>query len=589
MNNQEKDILQTLISGKAENQRQIAELSGYSVGVVNRSLKTLKEGGLIDDDYRPTGKASKLVKESKTKRAIILAAGFGMRMIPIGSECPKGLLTVFGEILIERTIQQLKEAKIEEIYVVVGFMKERYEYLEEKFGVKLILCMDYTSKNNLYSLAAAKEYLEDAYIVPCDVYCYKNPFHTFEFYSWYMTSSETSDDTDLRVTRGREILMLDEESEGNKYFGIAYLTKEVAAKTKKRLEELTAAGKNSKMFWEAAIVTNRVMDIPARVVGPEDAVEINTYSQLREIEYYNPLLQNEVIGIICKVFNVTYEEIKDITVMKKGLTNRSFLFTVKNQRYIMRIPGVDTEGYLDRGLEGRVYDAIRGKGFCDDNVYYDNVKGYKIARFIENSRVCNESDLEEAAECMRIARRFHDMKITADTKLDLYGNIQLMEDMWEGQPSEYKDYEETKKHCWAMKEFVDENSTSEYLAHGDLNPDNFLVSFENGQKRIQLIDWEYTGVQDPLTDLAAFIGYRKHDRAWVESVIDAYFYDGCSKKQRLLAYCYIALWALYNSNWCEYKRTLGVELGDFGITTYQYAKEYYKVFEEEYEKYLSER
>ncbi len=588
MNLQELDVLQTLLTEKAENQRQIAEKSRYSIGVVNRSLGVLKGEGLIDDSYKPTKKARDLAAKNRTKRAIILAAGFGMRMIPIGSECPKGLLTVFGEVLIERTIRQLKEADVEEIYVVVGFMKERYEYLEEEFGVKLIICQDYTTKNNLYSVAAAKDYLEDAYIVPCDVYCYNNPFHTFEFYSWYLTSREVSEDTDLRVTRGREVLMLDEESKGNKYFGITYLTKDAAKKARKRLEELTAGGRNSKMFWESAIITNKVMDIPARVAGPEDAVEINTYSQLREIEYYNPILQNEVIGIIRKVFNVSYEEIKDITVMKKGLTNRSFLFTVKGEKYIMRIPGADTDGYLDRKLEGRVYDAIRGKGFCDDNVYYDNEKGYKIARFIENSRVCNESDLEEVAACMQLARRFHEMKITADTKLDLYGNIQYMEDLWEGAPSEFRDYEETKKHIWAMKDFVDENSTIEYLAHGDLNPDNFLVYYEYGEKKIQLIDWEYTGVQDPLTDLAAFIGYRKHDRAWVESVIDCYFHDGCTKKQRLLAYCYISLWGLYNSNWCEYKRTIGVELGDFGFTTYQYAKEYYKVFEEEYEKYKKE-
>ena len=588
MNLQEFDILQTLLTEKAENQRQIAERSRYSIGVVNRSLGVLKSEGLIDNSYKPTNKARKLATKNKVKRAIILAAGFGMRMIPIGSECPKGLLTVFGEVLIERLIRQLKEAGIEEIYVVVGFMKERYEYLEEAFGVKLIICNDYTTKNNLYSVAAAKAYLEDAYIVPCDVYCYKNPFHPFEFYSWYLTSSEVSEDTDVRVTRGREVLMLDEESKGNKYFGIAYLTQQEAKKTRNRIEELTAGGRNSRMFWENAIVTNKVMNIPAKIAGPEDAVEINTYSQLREIEYYNPILQNAVISIIQKVFDVSYEEIKDIEVMKKGLTNRSFLFTVKGEKFIMRIPGTDIDGYLDRKLEGRVYDAIRGKGFCDDNVYYDNVKGYKIARFIENSRVCDETNLEEVAECMRMARRFHDMKLTSDTELDLYGIIQSMEDLWAGAPSEFRDYEETKKHCWAMKDFVDENSTIKYLAHGDLNPDNFLVYYEHGEKKIQLIDWEYTGVQDPLTDLAAFIGYRKHDRVWVESVIDCYFYDGCTTKQRLLAYCYIALWALYNSNWCEYKRTTGVELGDFGLTCYQYAKEYYKVFEEEYEKYKKE-
>ena len=588
MNLQELDVLQTLLTEKADNQRQIAELSRYSIGVVNRALGVLKNEGMIDDAYLPTKKARDFAARHKTKRAIILAAGFGMRMVPITNECPKGLITLHGEVMIERTIRQLQAAGIREIYVVVGFMMERYEYLTEEFGVKLLVCTDYTSKNNLYSLAVAKEYLEDAYIVPCDLYCYNSPFHGFEFYSWYLTSRETSDESGLRVTRGREVLMVEDETEGNKCFGIAYLTKDMAEKTKARLEELTAQGKNSKAFWECAITTNKVLDIPARIAGPEDAVEINTYSQLRDIEYYNPILQNESIGIISKVFGVPYEEIKDVAVMKKGLTNRSFLFTVRGEKYIMRIPGADTDGYLDRKLEGRVYDAIRGKGFCDDNIYYDNVKGYKIAKFIENSRVCNETDPEEMAECMRLAHKFHDMKIKGGTPLDLYGNIQYMEDLWGGEPSAYKDYEETKKHCWAMKDFVDANSTIEYLAHGDMNPDNFLVYYENGKKKIQLIDWEYTGVQDPLTDVAAFATYRKHDRAFVDSVIDCYYAEGCSRKQRLLAYCYCSLWALYNSNWCEYKRTLGVELGEFAITSYQNAKEYYKVFEEEYEKYKEE-
>lgn len=47
-----------------------------------------------------------------------------MRMVPINTEMPKGLLEVNGEPLIERIIKQLHEVGIQEIYVVVGFMKE---------------------------------------------------------------------------------------------------------------------------------------------------------------------------------------------------------------------------------------------------------------------------------------------------------------------------------------------------------------------------------------------------------------------------------------------------------------------------------
>ena len=71
-------------------------------------------------------------------KCMILAAGYGMRMVPINMEVPKGLLEVDGEPLIERLIKQLHEVGVTEIYVVVGFLKEQYEYLIDEYGVKLI-------------------------------------------------------------------------------------------------------------------------------------------------------------------------------------------------------------------------------------------------------------------------------------------------------------------------------------------------------------------------------------------------------------------------------------------------------------------
>ena len=63
------------------------------------------------------------------KNAIILAAGKSGSFAPFTYEKPKGLFNVKGEILIERQIRQLKEAGIKDIYVVVGYMKEKYFYL----------------------------------------------------------------------------------------------------------------------------------------------------------------------------------------------------------------------------------------------------------------------------------------------------------------------------------------------------------------------------------------------------------------------------------------------------------------------------
>ena len=170
------------------NQRMLAEASGHSLGVVNRSVKELVAQGYLDEQLWPTSRAKKEFQERSPKRAIHPAAGFGMRMVPINTEVPKGLLEVNKEPLIERQIRQLHEVGIREIYVVVGFMKERYEYLIDEFGVELVVNPDYMTKNNLHSVSLVRRHLENAYIIPCDIWCDRNPFDRYESYSWYMVS-----------------------------------------------------------------------------------------------------------------------------------------------------------------------------------------------------------------------------------------------------------------------------------------------------------------------------------------------------------------------------------------------------------------
>ena len=121
MNFQEYDILQALCCGEGDrSQRDLAHETGCSLGIVNRSLQSFRDEGLVDGDYRPTEKAVQLASENRTERAVILAAGYGMRMIPINAEVPKGMLTVHGEVMIERLIRQLQTVGIRDITLVVG-------------------------------------------------------------------------------------------------------------------------------------------------------------------------------------------------------------------------------------------------------------------------------------------------------------------------------------------------------------------------------------------------------------------------------------------------------------------------------------
>ncbi|MBR3261449.1 MAG: NTP transferase domain-containing protein, partial [Firmicutes bacterium] len=112
----------------------------------------------------------------KADNAIILAAGVSSRFAPLSYERHKALIEVKGEVLIERQIRQLKEAGINEIYVVTGYKAEQFGYLADSFGVKLLHNPDYLIRNNNSSIWAAKDIIANSYICSADNYFAENPF-----------------------------------------------------------------------------------------------------------------------------------------------------------------------------------------------------------------------------------------------------------------------------------------------------------------------------------------------------------------------------------------------------------------------------
>lgn len=585
MNIQKFDILNILLTDGYENQRQLARKSGHSLGMVNRSIKNLIAEGYLTEDISLTDYAKQEAREHTPKNAVILAAGFGLRMIPINTETPKGLLEVRNEPLIERLIRQLHDVNIKDITVVVGFMKEQYEYLMDEYDVKLSVCRDYISKNNLHSLFAAERELKNTYIVPCDIWCRENPFRQHEFYSWYMVSDKMDPESPVRVNRRQELVPVGQDTLGNSMVGIAYLTREDAKVVRTRLKELAADNKYDTEFWEEALREKDKMLFPARVVSQNDVVEINTYEQLRELDSHSEQLQTEAIRVISKALGVETAAITNITMLKKGMTNRSFRFSCKGKEYIMRIPGEGTDQLINRRQEAAVYDVVNPQGLCDSVFYINPENGYKVTEYLSPARVCDPEDPADIKKCMQVLRAFHEKELKVDHEFDLFGQLEYYESLWNGEKSVYRDYEKTKNHVLSLRHYIDTQPIHKCLTHIDAVPDNFLfVTDKHGQEDIRLIDWEYAGMQDPHVDIAMFCIYSMYDRDQVEQLIDAYFPEGCPRATKIKIYCYIAACGLLWSNWCEYKRLLGVEFGEYSLRQYRYAKEYYRIATEEMEK-----
>ena len=578
MNKQEEDILLSLYDEPFINQRILSEITGHSLGIVNKSIKSLIKSGYLDDDIRLTIKARESIKKKAPKNAIILAAGFGMRMVPINLETPKALLEINGEALIERTIKQLREVGVKNIYIVVGFLKERFEYLIDEYGVELIVNEEYATKNNLHSLALVADKITNTYIIPGDVWCDRNPFRKNELYSWYMVSDLVDDESDVRVNRKMELVTVWEKKGGNSMIGISYLVGEQAEIVKMRINALTNNKRYDGSFWEEALYEKNRMIVSARVVHATDVIEINTYEQLRELDEDSNHLKSDAIAIITKALDVKASEITDITVLKKGMTNRSFLFTCKQKKYIMRIPGEGTDQLINRREEAQVYIAIDGKNICDEIVYINPDNGYKITEFLEGSRVCDPNNVDDLKMCMKKLKEFHALNLSVGHEFDIFKQINFYEKLWNGTSSVYKDYEKTKERVFKLRDYIEAHVEKKCLSHIDAVPDNFLFT-ESGD--IRLIDWEYAGMQDPHVDIAMFCIYALYNKQQVDRLINIYFENKCDKETRLKIYCYIAACGLLWSNWCEYKRSLGVEFGEYSLRQYRFAKDYYKYFMEE--------
>ena len=279
-----------------------------------------------------------------------------------------------------------------------------------------------------------------------------------------------------------------------------------------------------------------------------------------------------ILDIIQSVFNLKNNDIKLIP-LKQGMTNNSFIFSINNERYIIRVPGLNTEKIINREQEFDVYQAIKGEEFIEPIIYKDKEKGYKISKFIENSHTVNPQDWNEISACLKRLRDFHNQLHRVEHCFDVFEHINYYESLMPN-ASIYEDYAETKKNIELLKPIIENLVKDWTLCHIDAVCDNFLVTEEQD---VYLIDFEYAAMQDPDLDVAMFIVYSLFDRNEIDRIIDIYFEHQVTPLKRYKIYSYIAMAGLLWSNWCEAKQDETLLNSSYAKQQYNYAKTFYQI------------
>ena len=579
-------VCRQLVDSPEATQRKLAAGGKLSLGLVNGTLKECLSAGYLRQEGRKlllTEAGQAYLEQFRVKNAIILAAGFGSRCVPLTYETPKGLLKVHGQPMIERQIEQLLEKGITEIIVVVGYKKEYFEYLIDQYGVRLVYNPEYAAKNNLGSLYCVLSELDSSYLLMSDHWIKENIFNTYEARSWCASfyAEGPTGECCVTVSPSDRILTLTIGGCNSlAVLGPAYFSSSFSVQFKKTVAKCYARPGTGDYFWEQAL--SEALDSLPIYLNPQPGVvyEFDNLDELRMFDpSYNIASNSRILESIARIYRVPEEKIQNVQPIKTGMTNSSFSFTIDGEAYLYRMPGPGADQLIDRKNEYAVYQAVSPLGICDEVIYIDPETGDKITRFIKGARVCDPQNSEDVKQCMKKLRAFHEKKIRVPHAFDAFAQICFFEKRWVA-PSCFRDYEDTKKNIMLLKEYLDSVQKDCVLSHIDAVPDNFLFVTIDGKEEIRLIDWEYAGMQDPHIDIAMFAIYAFYDRGQIDALIDCYFEGACPKSMRLKIYAYVAVCGLLWSNWCEYKRQMGVEFGEYALRQYRFAKDYYRIFME---------
>ncbi|MDW0114030.1 winged helix-turn-helix transcriptional regulator [Sporosarcina saromensis] len=593
-------LLGLLLDNPTMSQKKIAEHLSISIGKVNYILTELIDDAYIDIDksnknyqYRVTEKGRLFLldeidgfqktklslhseKRKKVKNAVILAAGSKEDFTQ-----PVCLMEIEPKLtLLDRTLAILHNNGIEKIFIVTGYKKDAFSDIHLPGNVKMVENTKFQWTGSMASLATVANVLDDDFLLLEDdtlieeVAIKKLLDHPERDCVLIMNESGTRDEAYVEIKNNHLYKISKDIHQLNRIDGeMAGVSKLSYGFFSEMITEYQS-NMNPFMNYEYMLLdVSRKIDVGYLKISDLVWTDIDNDIQLKNArEKIYPLLKRKeekakierLKKYIESALGVPCEDVHNIRAFG-GMTNVNYRVTIGEDDLVVRMPGVGTEDFINRQEEKDNLILSAKIGINPEMIYFNAETGLKITRMIPDAETLTES----------MTKKENIMGMVTDVLLQLHNSEEKMKndfelfrlmELYEGNiikagAAFYEGFEEAKASVYKVKDHYESLTIKKCPTHIDALHQNFIKS---GDHKLYLIDWEYSGMFDPLWDLATHSIESEFTKLEEELFLQYYFKRNPTpeEEERILIHKIFQdyLWTM----WTIFKEAKGDDFGSYG-------------------------
>ncbi|WP_148469100.1 phosphotransferase [uncultured Alistipes sp.] len=516
------------------------------------------------------------------KTAVILAARKEQ-----DSEQPYPILPFAeGRCLIDRSLSILRKNGYSRILIVAGYRYELFERFKAE-DVRIVVNPKYEFTASMGSLALCKDYIqEDFLLVEGDTFFEEKVVEILSGVEAgnYISMTEESgsgDECFVETRQGFVTKITKDRHRVCNFEGEMMGITRISYDTYRKLIYAWEHSTNPYLNYEYLLMdVTDILDRPyirfKNVIwGDVDCCEDfkrlqnATYRALRRKE--NPFDEENLRQHLRTIFpkrNINMAEIIQIG----GMSNKNFRINFEGKSYVLRVPGNGSEGMVER-----VNEEFNANEACKLGVnpairYFNPETGIKLADFIENAETMNAATIQRHDNMCKVAQIYqtvHHSHVRLKNEFNIFKEIEKYDVLIEhAGATMYDGWETIRSRVMALEHYLNTLGVDLKPCHNDGLYENFIKASDG---TLYLIDWEYSGMNDPMADIAALFIEARFEEENEDYFLDKYFNGDIPAEARKKILCYQILWDYLWAQWTVIKESKGDDFGTYGRDRYNRA------------------